>query len=122
MTLKVFLSYSAKDSDVAKLVKAKIKDFLPQGDVEPVDVIDIQTDLAVGQDIRKSIKSAIESAQTVFVISSESTDSSTWVNYEVGLAEALGKELVIVERKLAVDSKIRRRLVDSARIVKIENG
>lgn len=122
MSFKVFLSYATKDAAIAELVKAKITELLPQSNVEPADVFDVRFELAAGEDIRQSIKSAIETVNTVVVISSESSDSSAWVNYEVGLADALGKELVVVERKGTADSAIHRRLFESARIVKIENG
>lgn len=122
MSFKVFLSYAIKDAAIAELVKEKITELLPQSNVEPGDVFDVRFEVAAGEDIRQSIKSAMEVANTVVVISSESSDSSAWVNYEVGLADALGKELVVVEQKGASDSAIHRRLFESARMVRIEDG
>ncbi|MEK6664744.1 MAG: TIR domain-containing protein [Pseudomonadota bacterium] len=122
MSLKVFLSYSIQDTAFAELVKAKIKELLPHHNVEATEVFDVRSDLEVGADIRQSIKSAIEAASTVVVVSSESSDLSPSVNYEVGLADALGKELVFVEQKGAADSALHRRFVESARIIKVENG
>lgn len=122
MSFKVFLSYATNDSAIAELVKAKIKDLLPHHKVEAVEFSNSQSELVAGADIRQSIKSAIEEANTVVVISSESSDLSPWVNYEAGLADALGKELLIVEQKGAADSALHRRFLESARIIKIENG
>lgn len=122
MSYKVFLSYATNDSAFAELVKAKIKDWLPHHNVEAIEFSSAQPELAAGADIRQSIKSAIQEANTVVVISSKSSDLSPWVNYEVGLADALGKELLIVEQNGAADSALRRRFLESARIIKIENG
>lgn len=120
MSSKVFLSYATKDAAIAELVKEKIAELLPQSNVESADVFDVRSEVVTGADIRQSIKSAIEAASTVVVISSESSDSSAWVNYEVGLADALGKELVVIEQRGGADSAIHRRLFESARIVKIK--
>ncbi|TDM08768.1 MAG: hypothetical protein C4K60_05055 [Ideonella sp. MAG2] len=122
MSFKVFISYATKDTAFAELVKLKIKELLPHHNIEATEVFDVRSNLAVGADIRRSIKSAIEEASTVVVVSSEGSDLSPWVNYEVGLADALGKELVFVEPKGATDSELHRRFIESARIIKVENG
>lgn len=122
MSFKVFISYDTKDTAFADLVKSKIKELLPHHDVDATDIFDVRSDLEVGSDIRQSIKSAIEEASAVLVISSEGSDVSPWVNYEVGLADALGKELLFVEQEGATDSELRRRFIENARIIKIENG
>jgi len=122
MSVKVFISYATKDTAFADLVKSKIKELLPQQNIEATEVFDVRSDLKVGADIRQSIKSAIEEASTVLVVSSLGSDLSPWVNYEVGLADALGKELIFVEQEGAADSELHRRFFESARIIKIENG
>lgn len=122
MSLKVFLSYAIKDADFAQSVKARIKEILPQYKAENIDIFDVRTDLALGESIRESIKSAISSANTVVIVSSESSDLSPSVNYEIGLADALGKELVIVEKEGAEGSELHRRFLEIARIIKVENG
>ena len=91
MSYKVFLSYARNDSAFAELVKAKIKDWLPHHRTEVIEFSNPQPELATGADVRQSIRSAIQEAGTVVVISSESSDLSPWVNYEAGLADALGK-------------------------------
>lgn len=122
MSLKVFLSYDTKDLAFAQSIKARIKEILPQHNVEALDVFDAGTDWAVGEDIRQSIRSAVEKADTVLVISSKSGDLSPWVNYEAGLADALGKELVIIEQQGSEDSALLRRFLETAQVVKIEHG
>jgi NADPH:quinone reductase-like Zn-dependent oxidoreductase len=119
---KVFLSYAFQDHALAESFKSRIAELLPQNDKETLDGFDVLTDVVVGEDIRQSIKSAIEAAGTVVLISSESADASPWVNYEIGLADALGKNLVIVGKKGAEDTALLRRFFDSAKIIKIENG
>ena len=122
MSHKVFLSYTYQDHELAELFKSRIAELLPQENKETVDVFDARTDLVVGMDIRRSIKVAIEAASTIVIISSESADASPWVNYEIGLADAMGKDLVIVGKKEVEDTALLRRFFDTARIVKIENG
>lgn len=122
MSHKVFLSYASQDHALAESFKARIAEHLPQNDKEALDVFDVRTDVAVGEDIRKSIKAAIEEASTVVIISSESADASPWVNYEVGLADAMGKNLVVIGKKGVEDTALLRRFYDTARIIKIENG
>lgn len=122
MSSKVFISYATRDTAFAELVKSKINELLPHDNIETTEIFDVRSDLEVGVDIRKSIKSAIEEARTVVVVSSEGSDLSPWVNYEVGLADALGKELVFVEQQGAADSELHRSFSESARIIKVENG
>ena len=122
MSHKVFLSYTSQDHELAELFKSRIVELLPQENKETVDIFDARTDLVVGMDVRRSIKVAIEAASTIVIISSESADASPWVNYEIGLADAMGKDLVIVGKKEVEDTALLRRFFDTARIVKIENG
>jgi hypothetical protein len=53
-------------------------------------------DFAAGEDFREATREAIDGADTVFVIWSSAAAASKWVNYELGMADALGKDLVVV--------------------------
>lgn len=122
MSRKIFLSYATQDKALAQSLKSDIGKLLSGDPNEALDVFDVGTDIAVGDDIRKSIREAIDAASTVVVISSEEADASPWVNYEVGLADAMGKHLVVVARNGIKDTDLLRRLIHTAKIIKIENG
>jgi len=122
MSYKVFLSYASQDHAFAESVKSRIAEILSRESKEAVDVFDVRTDLVAGDDFRQSIKAAIELANTVVIVSSENADASPWVNYEVGLADAMGKNLVVVGKKGLDDTALLRRFFDTARVIKIENG
>lgn len=122
MSHKVFLSYAFQDRALAESVKAGIAEFLPQNDKEALDVVDVRTDVAVGEDVRQSVKAAIEKARTVVIISSASADESPWVNYEAGLADAMKKSLVVVGKKGSEDTALWRRFFETAKIIKTEHG
>ncbi len=48
---------------------------------------------------REVIKKQIQSASKVVVIYTSNTESSQWVNYEVGIADALDKPVIVVGAK-----------------------
>lgn len=121
MSHKVFLSYASQDHELAESFKARIAELLPQNDKEALDVFDVRTDITIRGDIRQSIKAAIEEASTVVLISSENADRSPWVNYEIGLAYALGKNLVVVGKKGSEETTLLHRFYDTAKIIKIDN-
>lgn len=121
MSLRIFLSYSGKDADLANVVKSKIEEILPGHRREDVRIED-SADLIPGEDIRKSLKAKIAGADTVVVISSKESDASPMVNYEVGLAHALGKDLVLVEKTGTQSADMHDRLLGTARIVRMQLG
>lgn len=121
MSQKIFLSYAFQDRALAESLKSRMDEFLPKLDEGAVQIFDVQ-DLVAGDDIRQSIKAAIESASTVVIISTESSDLSPSVYYEAGLADAMGKNLVIVGHKGAGKTALLRRFLGTARVVEVENG
>lgn len=121
MSMKVFLSYAFQDHALVESIKTRINDFLPPHGEDEVHIIDAQImDVAAGENIRQSIRAAIEEANTVLIISSVNGDASAWVNYEAGLADAMGKNLVIVGVE-GTGSALMNRFYDTATIVKVEN-
>lgn len=121
MSQKIFISYAPQDRDFAKSLKSRMIEILPMSNKESFQISDIES-INVGESIRQTIKNAVKSADTVVIVSTENSDSSSWVNYEVGLADAMGKNLVIVGKKGAVKTSLMHRLSDTARVVRIENG
>lgn len=118
MSEKVFLSYAAKDRELAESIKSRIKDLLAL-DAADADILDLESCVAPGQDYRGAIKAAIDAASTVVIVASPNGDNSQWVNYEAGLADALGKEMVLVGRQGVKESALAGRFLDSARLVEL---
>lgn len=84
----IFLSFSHRDSALAERIEAELEKlghptFNPSKDIAP------------GQDWREAMRAAIERTDMLLVlISSSHAASSSWMGYEVGMAEALGKPVV----------------------------
>lgn len=51
---------------------------------------------ALGATFRDAAREALADADTFVVIWSPAAAASRWVNYEVGMADALGKEVIVV--------------------------
>jgi CheY-like chemotaxis protein len=98
MTEKIFMSYAHQDRRYAKIVERALRQ---QGILVTDDVIflDPHEHLKAGADFRKEIRAQITAATKVVVVATANAESSEWVNYEVGMADALGKPIVVVGRK-----------------------
>ncbi|MDB6012322.1 MAG: hypothetical protein JWL65_4572 [Gammaproteobacteria bacterium] len=121
MRQKVFISYATQDRSFAESLKARLNQFLAKPS-QPLDFFDVQSSIAPGEDFRKAIKAAMDAADTVVIVSSPYGDSSQWVNYEAGLADALGKKLVFVGRKGMGKSALVRRFQDNARFIEVDDA
>lgn len=77
--------------------------------------------MATGKDFRKVIKAAMDKASTVVIISSPDGDASQGVNYEAGLADALGEKVIMVHKKGTEQSALSHRFVDSANLIQMED-
>lgn len=120
MKQKVFISYAAPDREFAELIKSNLDDLLST-QTTPVNTWAVQPNLEVGEVMRKSIKAAMDAASIVVIISSPDGDTSQWVNYEAGLADALGKKIVIIARKGKSKSALLDRFRDSAMFIQIDD-
>lgn len=94
MSHRVFVSYAAKDSSwlekaLEQLRKRKVLS------IEDEIFIDRKS-VSEGENFREATRAAIGAADTVLVLWSPAAVESKWVNYELGMADALGKHLVIV--------------------------
>lgn len=97
---KVFISYSTKDSDFAELAKHKLE-------LEGFEVWLDQGALHPGEDWRAAIEEGIISSETIIVVLSPESTSSTFVTYE--WAFALGRGVKIIPVLLA-PSQVHPRL------------
>lgn len=87
---KVFLSHSRRDADLAAGVARELRrlGIEPFHEVESVDP---------GGDWRQSIKDAIRGADAfALVVVAPEVTSSSWAGYELGMAEALGKPILVL--------------------------
>ncbi|MFH1236420.1 MAG: toll/interleukin-1 receptor domain-containing protein [Parcubacteria group bacterium] len=101
MTEKIFVSYDYDDRGVRRVLE-KLEQILRKHGVigdEPVSIIELQKEVKAGDNIREAIRSQIQSASKVIVIQSDKSESSQWVNYEAGMADALNKPIIVIGKK-----------------------
>lgn len=107
MTTKVFISYAIQDKQLAE----KAKEELEVRGYLPTDTVFFDAhEVSIGEDIRERLKTEMEASASVVLVMSEMAGSSQWVNYEAGLADALGKKILIVGAKGAGKSQFLERL------------
>jgi nucleoside 2-deoxyribosyltransferase len=86
---RVFLSHSRRDANLA----AGIASDLQRYGVEAV----VDESITAGDDLRRTINSAIRRADAfVIVVTSPDAAASSWTSYELGMAEALGKPILLL--------------------------
>lgn len=95
---KVFFSYSVKDSDQIENLKAAL---MEQGIISNVELpsYEDQYPMIPGISVRGAIRDAVASANTVVVFWTKNSATSEFVNYEIGMADALNKDLLVVMPK-----------------------
>ena len=90
----VFISYARTD---APKVKRILKSLIAKGLIKDEEAIFKEEDLQVRhKSLRQEVRNRIESASKLVVIWDKASANSQWVNYEVGLADALGKPIIAV--------------------------
>lgn len=87
--LSVFISHSHRDAGLAKQLANSLRRFglralSPSSGIQP------------GEDWRKEIQAAIKQSDALVLIASPEGLASSWVLYEVGAAEALGKNVMVL--------------------------
>ena len=87
---RVFLSHGARDAKLAAAVARALR----KHGVEAFDVF--ESDAGAGY-VRQAIKSAIRRADGfVLVLGTPETAASSWTSYELGMAEALSKPILLM--------------------------
>ena len=90
----VFISYSRAD---ASKLQDILKLLITAGFIKEEDHILREEDLPVRhRALRAEVKRQIQSASKVVVVWNADSANSQWVNYELGLADALGKKIIAV--------------------------
>lgn len=113
MKNKVFFSYASQDKQFAESAKREleVRGYFP----EDVVFVDAQ-DIPMGGNIRDHLKSEMEESATVVLVVSKSATSSEWMNYEAGLADALGKNILVVGEEGAENDQLLASLADYQRV------
>lgn len=89
---KVFVSHVRQDQ---KKVGAVLKELVRRRLINQSDRTNTFEPIP-GSDIRGDLKQAIRDSSSMVVLWSEAAHQSAWVNYEMGLADALGIPIVAV--------------------------
>lgn len=77
--MRVFLSHSYEDNDIAQ----KVRNYLVHHDL---DVFDDKSDIATGSNLKASINQAISDSDAVLFFVSKNSEKSQWVQHEMSLA------------------------------------
>jgi putative ribosome biogenesis GTPase RsgA len=95
MAEKIFLSYAQQDREIVERIKSYLREHgvVTTPDVE---IFDPQRAIQAGDNFREVIKSEITAASKVVIITSPNSAQSQWVNYEAGMASALGKPIIVI--------------------------
>jgi len=93
MTNHIFLSYSQQDEGK---IAAIIKNLSQRESYNGNELSLITHELKESEDARQVIKRSISQADTVVVVWTLAGAHSNWVNYEAGMADALGKKIIVV--------------------------
>lgn len=114
----IFISYSEHDRDFANQLYRELERFRVRGFMD-------QSDISAGADFSRQIKEAIQNADALLVILSESAAQSSFVMAEIGLAQSIGKTVMPVlapgeSYELSVPPQLLDRVVIDAGSVPIE--
>jgi hypothetical protein len=77
--VRVFVSHSAKDSDLVKVLRTRL-------DKAGVDVLDPQRDLAPGDNFPHAVGRALERADVMVILLSPDAVRSEWLRFELEYA------------------------------------
>lgn len=92
MSKRVFISYSAQD----RTLIPRVMDWLRASGLSPAQVEDPVNWGASSQDVRTVIRDSVRRADLLLLVWSKQAVESAWVQYEVGMAQALGKPVVVL--------------------------
>lgn len=87
---RVFVSYGRRDAVVAEKISRALRG---------IDIVTTSLDANIkpGDDFRKAIYANLESSDAVLVVTtSPEAASHSWTGYEIGMAEALRKPIILV--------------------------
>lgn len=87
---RIFISYGQRDSKLAHAIERELKEL-------GIDAFDSPKEILAGASWRSAIQAAIRRSDAiVLVLASPQPEGAGWMGYELGLAEALGKSIVVL--------------------------
>ena len=108
--MNVFLSYASRD---AKKLQKVLDQLISRGILSSQDkVIDTSAIAVPGSSMRGQVREAIENASKFVVVLNDTALTSEWVNYETGMADALGKPILVFVPK-GETSRVPRNLKET---------
>lgn len=106
----VFLSYASQDQAFVDRIEPLLRE---RGVISGADyVIDPQREIEAGCDPREATRKRLMDAGKVVILNTPASATSPWVNYEAGMASALGKPIVLVHLHGSENSLLAERLGD----------
>jgi len=101
MPLKIFISYSHEDRSVAD----EVIQIIDEIGIDFTYFID-HKDVAWSDHVTPSIKQGMEECSDILVVISESSLASIWIGYEIGIADSLGRKVLLypIEKNLELPS------------------
>lgn len=88
MAYRIFISFTAKDKDVAESLKRQLTKAGAQ--------VTAAEHHAEGSEIKLQIADAMKQSDEVIAIVSKNSARNQWLSYEIGIAAGLGKKLLPV--------------------------
>ena len=95
MKQNIFISYSHADGESTPGLLNEVYDYFKSKSID-IKTFDSSKDIPAGEDFRKKIKAEIDAADAFVIVYSPNVKESQWVNYEAGMADALGKEMYVM--------------------------
>ena len=95
MKQNIFISYSHADGELTPGLLNEVYDYFKSKSID-IKTFDSSKDILAGEDFRKKIKAEIDAADAFVIVYSPNVKESQWVNYEAGMADALGKEMYVM--------------------------
>jgi hypothetical protein len=92
MSYRVYISYSAKDSELTKDLARRLR----EASVESYSVSDAADTSEAASKVRLAIRMLMQSSDEVVVLLTDNSANSDWVKYEIGVADSLDKRLTPV--------------------------
>ncbi|WP_092215141.1 toll/interleukin-1 receptor domain-containing protein [Desulfoluna spongiiphila] len=86
---KVFISYSLSDLEIASSLHTELEG------IEVAGLLD-QSDITAGDAISAKVKESLHQASALIVLVSQSSIKSKWVQFEIGAAYAMEKQIIAI--------------------------
>ncbi len=102
MSYRVYISHSTKDSELAKDLARRLEEV----GVETSTFIDISEASESASKWRHMMRMFVRSSDEVIVLLTDNSANSSWVRYEMGLADSMDKRLTPVVVNDGVEQRV----------------